>query len=44
MNNGIVKRNNDIIFYTTDDGQIKIEVRLEMEYANRRYKYRYKII
>ena len=31
MNNGIVKRNNDIIFYTTDDGQVKIEVRLEDE-------------
>ena len=31
MDNGVVKKNNDIIFYTTDDGQIKIEVRLEDE-------------
>lgn len=28
---GVVRKNNDIIFYTTDDGQIKIEVRLEDE-------------
>ena len=31
MDNGVVRKNNDIIFYTTDDGQIKIEVRLENE-------------
>ena len=31
MDNGVVKKNSDIIFYTTDDGQIKIEVRLEDE-------------
>ncbi len=31
MDNGVVRKNNDIIFYTTDDGQIKIEVRLEDE-------------
>ena len=31
MDNGVVKQNNDIIFYTTDDGQVKIEVRLEDE-------------
>lgn len=31
MDDGVVRKNNDIIFYTTDDGQIKIEVRLEDE-------------
>lgn len=31
MDNEVVKQNNDIIFYTTDDGQVKIEVRLENE-------------
>ena len=31
MDNGVVKQNNDIIFYITDDGQVKIEVRLEDE-------------
>ncbi len=31
MDNVVVKQNNDIIFYTTDDGQVKIEVRLEDE-------------
>ena len=31
MDNGVVRKNNDIIFYTTDDGQVKIEVRLEDE-------------
>ena len=31
MDNGVVRKNNDIIFYTTDDGQSKIEVRLENE-------------
>ena len=31
MNNKLVEQNNDIIFYTTDDGQVKIEVRLEDE-------------
>ena len=30
MDNGVVRKNNDIIFYTTDDGQIKLEVRLEV--------------
>lgn len=31
MDNGVARKNNDIIFYTTDDGQVKIEVRLEDE-------------
>ena len=31
MDNEVVRKNNDIIFYTTDDGQVKIEVRLENE-------------
>lgn len=31
MDNELVERNNDIIFYTTDDGQVKIEVKLEDE-------------
>lgn len=31
MDNGVDRKNNDIIFYTTDDGQVKIEVRLEDE-------------
>lgn len=31
MDDGVARKNNDIIFYTTDDGQIKIEVRLEDE-------------
>ena len=31
MDNEVVKQNNDIIFYTTDDGQVEIEVRLEDE-------------
>ena len=31
MENELIERNNDIIFYTTDDGQVKIEVRLEDE-------------
>ena len=31
MDNDVVKQNNDIIFYTTDDGQVEIEVRLEDE-------------
>lgn len=31
MNNKLTNTNNNIIFYTTDDGQVKIEVRLEDE-------------
>ncbi len=31
MNNKLLENNNDIIIYTTDDGQVKIEVRLEDE-------------
>lgn len=31
MDNELVEQNNDIILYTTDDGQVKIEVRLEDE-------------
>ena len=31
MNNKLTNINNNIIFYTTDDGQVKIEVRLEDE-------------
>lgn len=31
MKNELVEQNNDIIIYTTDDGQVKIEVRLEDE-------------
>lgn len=31
MDNKLVEQNNDIIFYTTDDGQVEIEVRLEDE-------------
>ena len=31
MNNKLIKNNNDIIIYTTDDGQVDIEVRLEDE-------------
>lgn len=31
MDDGVARKNNDIIFYTTDDGQVKIEVRLEDE-------------
>lgn len=31
MNNKLADRNSNIIFYTTDDGQVKIEVRLEDE-------------
>lgn len=31
MNNKLANTNNNIIFYTTDDGQVKIEVRLEDE-------------
>jgi len=31
MNDKLVEYNNDIIIYTTDDGQVKIEVRLENE-------------
>lgn len=31
MNNELKENNNDIIIYTTDDGQVDIEVRLEDE-------------
>ncbi|MCI8486664.1 MAG: hypothetical protein HFJ20_06290, partial [Clostridia bacterium] len=31
MNYGLAENNNDIIIYTSDDGQVKIEVRLEDE-------------
>lgn len=31
MNNKLTNTNNNIIFYTTDDGQVRIEVRLEDE-------------
>ncbi len=31
MDNNLVENNNDIIIYTTDDGQVEIEVRLEDE-------------
>ena len=31
MDNKPLENNNDIIIYTTDDGQVKIEVRLEDE-------------
>ncbi len=31
MDNNLVENNNNIIIYTTDDGQVKIEVRLEDE-------------
>lgn len=31
MNNELITNQNNIIFYTTDDGQVKIEVRLEDE-------------
>ena len=31
MNNKLANTNNNIIFYTTDDGQVRIEVRLEDE-------------
>lgn len=31
MNNNLTENNNDIIIYTTDDGQVEIEVRLEDE-------------
>ncbi len=31
MKNKSLENNNDIIIYTTDDGQVKIEVRLEDE-------------
>ncbi|MFG6319635.1 MAG: virulence RhuM family protein [Clostridia bacterium] len=31
MDNTLLENNNDIIIYTTDDGQVKIEVRLEDE-------------
>ena len=31
MNDNSLETNNDIIIYTTDDGQVKIEVRLEDE-------------
>lgn len=31
MNDKLLENNNDIIMYTTDDGQVKIEVRLEDE-------------
>ena len=31
LNNKLANTNNNIIFYTTDDGQVKIEVRLEDE-------------
>ena len=31
MNNDLIENNNEIIIYTTDDGQVDIEVRLEEE-------------
>ena len=31
MNNNLIENNNEIIIYTTDDGQVDIEVRLEDE-------------
>ena len=31
MDNNIIEKNNEIIIYTTDDGQVDIEVRLEDE-------------
>ena len=31
MNNDLIENNNEIIIYTTDDGQVDIEVRLEDE-------------
>lgn len=31
MNNNLTENNDDIIMYTTDDGQVEIEVRLEDE-------------
>lgn len=31
MDNKPLENNNDIIIYTTDDGQVEIEVRLEDE-------------
>ena len=31
MERELIERNNDIIIYTSDDGQVKIEVRLEDE-------------
>ena len=33
MNNNLIENSNEIIIYTTDDGQIDIEVRLEDENA-----------
>ena len=31
MNNELIENNNEFIIYTTDDGQVDIEVRLEDE-------------
>ena len=31
MSNELIENNNEFIIYTTDDGQVKIEVRLEDE-------------
>ena len=31
MSNNLIENNNEIIIYTTDDGQVDIEVRLEDE-------------
>ena len=31
LNNNLIENNNEIIIYTTDDGQVEIEVRLEDE-------------
>ena len=31
MNNNLTENNNEFIIYTTDDGQVEIEVRLEDE-------------
>lgn len=31
LNNDLIENNNDIIIYTTEDGQVEIEVRLEDE-------------
>lgn len=31
MSNNLIENNNEIIIYTTEDGQVEIEVRLEDE-------------
>lgn len=34
LNNDLIENNNEIIIYTTDDGQVDIEVRLEDKIVN----------